>query len=156
MRTLQLHVISSLAIKMYYDTCSVYSVRFSEAQAYVYLFLQCSNFSHHFAYICCFIIAVNKWDFFIVFYSTYIHWPTKIYFFSKRVKNLYILWSGMISLKRYGHQIFPKLNSFPVIMCWSFKIFRFSRSYVFLHLPKITVYKKKIKILTYSRVEWCP
>ena len=53
--------------------------------------------------------------------------------FSKRARNLYELWSGMMSRTRCCLQIFPKLNSFPVIICWNFQNCTFSRSRYFFN-----------------------
>ena len=86
-----------------------------------------------------------------------LHWPTIKKLFSKLAGIFCIFWSCLMSWTRWYLQFFPKLNSFPVILCWNLQNCRFSRLHFFFDWPKkLTVYQKDFKILTYSGVELCP
>ena len=45
-------------------------------------------------------------------------WQHKKNIFSKRVRNVYIFRSKMVSLTRCCLQVFPKPKSFPMTICW--------------------------------------
>ena len=77
--------------------------------------------------------------------------------FSKRTRIFYIFWKGMMSWTRCCLQFSPKLNSFPVIMCWNLPKMQNFAATLILHWPeKVSVYQKNFKVLTYSGVELCP
>ena len=80
----------------------------------------------------------------------------KYFIFSKRAQKLYIFWSGMMSLARFCLQIFPKLNSFPVLVFWNFQNCRFLQSHFFYTSKKNTIYQKDFKNSEHFGIELCP
>ena len=74
-------------------------------------------------------------------------------FCSRRARNVYISWSGIVFYTRCFLQILPIPHSFSVIICWNFENCTFSPYHFLLHWKKI---QKYVEILTYFEADLCP
>ena len=50
-----------------------------------------------------------------------LHWPKNFVYIKEKLWSYNILWSGIWSIPRFSHQIFPRPHNFPEILCWNFE-----------------------------------